>query len=76
MIDGGIGDTYKNSSNVKGDLFKMIEEIKEKKEKINFSKLPGNSLGENCSLKIYQIINHFNIDVGVHLILYIGKTEQ
>ena len=35
LIDGGIGDTYKNSSNVKGDLFKMIEEIKEKKEKID-----------------------------------------
>lgn len=35
LIDGGIGDTYKNSSNVKGDLFKMIEEIKEKKQKID-----------------------------------------
>lgn len=35
LIDGGIGDTYKNSANVKGDLFKMIEEITEKKEKID-----------------------------------------
>ncbi len=35
LIDGGIGDTYKNSSNVKGDLFKMIEKIREKKEKID-----------------------------------------
>ncbi len=35
LIDGGIGDTYKNSSNIKGDLFKMIEEIKVKNEKID-----------------------------------------
>lgn len=35
LIDGGTGDTYENSSNVKGDLFKMVEEIKIKSEKID-----------------------------------------
>ncbi len=48
----------------------------EKKEKIDFSKLPGNFFGENCRLKIDQIINYFNIDVGGQRIVYIGKTEQ
>ncbi len=28
LIDGGVGDTYKNTANVKGDLFKVIEQIK------------------------------------------------
>lgn len=35
LIDGGIGDTYKSSTNVKGDFFKLIEEIKLKSEKID-----------------------------------------
>jgi beta-lactamase superfamily II metal-dependent hydrolase len=29
LIDGGIGDTYKNSSNVIGDLFNVIKQIRE-----------------------------------------------
>tara|TARA_Y100001963_G_scaffold155483_1_gene246803 strand:- start:1352 stop:2536 length:1185 start_codon:yes stop_codon:yes gene_type:complete len=47
-----------------------------KKEKINFSKLPGYNSDENCRLKVDQIINHFNIDVGGQRIVYIGKTEK
>jgi beta-lactamase superfamily II metal-dependent hydrolase len=29
IIDGGVGDTYKSSSNAKGDLYKVIEKIRE-----------------------------------------------
>lgn len=29
IIDGGIGNTYKSSSNVKGDFFKVIEKIRQ-----------------------------------------------
>lgn len=35
IIDGGIGDTYKSITNVKGDLFKVIEEIRIKEEFID-----------------------------------------
>lgn len=35
IIDGGIGDTYKNKSNVKGDLHKVIEKIREDKQFID-----------------------------------------
>lgn len=35
LIDGGIGDTYNNNSNVKGDLFNVIEQIKENKQFID-----------------------------------------
>ncbi|WP_313139105.1 ComEC/Rec2 family competence protein [Myroides sp.] len=28
LIDGGVGNTYKNKSNVKGDLYKIIEKIR------------------------------------------------
>lgn len=35
IIDGGIGDTYKNSSNIKGELFKVIEKIQEDKQFID-----------------------------------------
>jgi hypothetical protein len=50
--------------------------IIDKKEKIDFSKLPGADSVENCRLKIDQVINHYNIDVGGQRIVYIGKTEQ
>ena len=35
IIDGGTGNTYKSSSNVKGDLFKIIEKIREDKQFID-----------------------------------------
>lgn len=35
LIDGGIGNTYKTTSNVKGDLHKLIDEIKDKKQFID-----------------------------------------
>lgn len=35
IIDGGIGDTYKNISNVKGDLHKVIEKIREDRQFID-----------------------------------------
>lgn len=35
LIDGGVGDTYKTTSNVKGDLHKVIEKIREDKQFID-----------------------------------------
>lgn len=35
LIDGGIGDTYKTTSNVKGDLHEVIEKIREDKQFID-----------------------------------------
>lgn len=35
LIDGGIGDTFKNSSNVKGDLYKLIDKIRHEKQFID-----------------------------------------
>jgi beta-lactamase superfamily II metal-dependent hydrolase len=35
LIDGGIGDTYKTTSNVKGDLYEVIEKIREEKQFID-----------------------------------------
>ncbi|MDI5896016.1 ComEC/Rec2 family competence protein [Flavobacterium algoritolerans] len=35
LIDGGIGDTYKSSSNVNGDLFKVIKQIQENEQCID-----------------------------------------
>lgn len=35
LIDGGIGDTYKTTSKVKGDLHKVIEKIREDKQFID-----------------------------------------
>jgi len=35
LIDGGIGDAYKTTSNVKGDLHKVIEKIREDKQFID-----------------------------------------
>lgn len=35
IIDGGIGNTYKNTSNVKGDLHKVIEKIREDEQFID-----------------------------------------
>ena len=35
LIDGGIGDTYKSSSNIKGDLFKVIQKIHEDEQFID-----------------------------------------
>lgn len=35
LIDGGIGDTYKSASNVKGELFKAIKKIREDKQFID-----------------------------------------
>jgi|GEM_PF-5617640 len=29
LIDGGIGDTYKSTTNTKGELFKTIQQIQE-----------------------------------------------
>lgn len=29
LIDGGIGDTYKTTSNIKGDLHEVIKKIRE-----------------------------------------------
>ena len=35
LIDGGIGDTYKSTSNVKGDLYEVLEKIREEKQFID-----------------------------------------
>jgi beta-lactamase superfamily II metal-dependent hydrolase len=35
LIDGGIGDTYKTTSNVKGDLHEVLEKIREDKQFID-----------------------------------------
>ena len=35
IIDGGIGDTYENNLKRKGDLFKVIEHIKNNEQKID-----------------------------------------
>tara|TARA_R110002051_G_scaffold181774_1_gene251344 strand:+ start:112222 stop:113274 length:1053 start_codon:yes stop_codon:yes gene_type:complete len=35
LIDGGVGDTYKSKSNVKGDLFRVIEQIRKDKQFID-----------------------------------------
>src|SRR5690606_36139536 len=35
LIYGGIGDTFKNSSNVKGDLYKLIDKIRHEKQFID-----------------------------------------
>jgi len=35
IIDGGVGNTYKNKSNVKGDLYKVIEKIREDRQSID-----------------------------------------
>jgi len=35
LIDGGIGDTYKTTSNVKGDLHEAIKQIRENKQVID-----------------------------------------
>jgi glyoxylase-like metal-dependent hydrolase (beta-lactamase superfamily II) len=35
LIDGGIGNTYKNTSNVKGDLFNVIEKIRNENQFID-----------------------------------------
>ncbi|WP_159020296.1 ComEC/Rec2 family competence protein [Algibacter sp. L3A6] len=35
LIDGGVGDTYKSTSNVKGELFSLIEQIKKDKQFID-----------------------------------------
>ncbi len=35
LIDGGVGDTYKTTSNVKGDLHEVIEKIRENMEFID-----------------------------------------
>lgn len=35
LIDGGVGDTYKSTSNIKGDLYKAIEKIREDKQSID-----------------------------------------
>lgn len=35
LIDGGIGDTYKTTSNVKGDLHEVIKKIRENKQFID-----------------------------------------
>ena len=35
LIDGGIGNTYKSTSNVKGDLHKVIEKIRDDKQFID-----------------------------------------
>ncbi|MDD7885263.1 ComEC/Rec2 family competence protein [Flavivirga sp. 57AJ16] len=35
LIDGGIGDTYKTTANVKGDLHKVIEKIQEEEQFID-----------------------------------------
>ncbi|WP_405296806.1 ComEC/Rec2 family competence protein [Algibacter sp. Ld11] len=32
LIDGGVGDTYKSTSNVKGELFNVIEQIRRDKQ--------------------------------------------
>ncbi len=35
LIDGGVGDTYKKTSNVKGDLFRVIEQIRKEEQFID-----------------------------------------
>lgn len=35
LIDGGVGDTYKNTSNVKGDLYTVIEKIRKDDQHID-----------------------------------------
>ncbi|MBA4155595.1 MBL fold metallo-hydrolase [Flavobacterium sp.] len=35
LIDGGVGNTYKNSSNVKGDLHKVIEKLRKDEQFID-----------------------------------------
>lgn len=35
LIDGGVGNTYKCTSNIKGDLYKIVEKIRESKQFID-----------------------------------------
>lgn len=48
----------------------------ERKKGVDFTKLPGADSNENCRLKVDQIVNYFNVDIGGQRIAYIGKTEQ